>query len=43
MNLIENFYIQILNVFSDGVFGISLFDLTIYHCINNFCFISLEV
>ena len=29
MNLIENFYIQILNVFSDGVFGINLFDLTI--------------
>ncbi len=29
MNLIENFYNQILNVFSDGVFGISLLNLTI--------------
>ena len=29
MNFIENFYIQIINVFSDGVFGISLGDLAI--------------
>ena len=29
MNFIENFYLQILRVFSDGVFGISLGDLTI--------------
>ncbi len=29
MNLIENFYIQIIRVFSDGVFGISLGNLTI--------------
>ena len=29
MVLFENFYTQILNVFRDGVFGISLIDLTI--------------
>ncbi len=29
MNFIENFYIQIKNVFNDGVFGISLGDLAI--------------
>ena len=29
MNFIENFYLQIIRVFNDGVFGISLGDLTI--------------